>query len=178
MAAKKKAKKKVAKKKSKKKVAKKKVTKKKAVKKKTAAKKRKPQKKTKTNPKGAGAQEIVIDWEVVDAMCKIQCIGEEIASVLNVSYDTLQRACKKEKEVKFADYIEQKRKAGHASLRRKQWSLVDKGNAVMCIWLGKQYLGQKDKSEITGKDGKPVSVGFYLPTNGRETEPESEKEKK
>lgn len=171
MAAKKKAKKKTIRKK----VAKKK-TKKKVVKKKTTAKNRRPNKKTAKNPKGAGAQEIIIDWDIVDTLCKIQCIGEEIASVLNVDYDTLQRACKKEKGIKFAEYIEQKKKAGHASLRRKQWKLVEGGSAVMCIWLGKQYLGQKDKSEITGKDGKPVSVGFYLPSNGRETEPEKEKE--
>ena len=164
MAAKKKAKKKVAKKKSKKKVAKKKVVKKKVTRKKRA------QKKTKTNPKGAGAQEFVIDWDMVDQMCIIQCTGEEIASVLNMDYDTLQNACKREKEVKFSDYIAQKKEGGKASLRRKQWALVESGNATMCIWLGKQYLNQKDKTELTGKDGKPVSVGFYLPSNGREVE--------
>ena len=65
--------------------------------------KKKPQEKTEANPKGAGAQEIVIDWPQVDQMCKIQCTGEEIASVLDISYDTLERACKREKEVKFAD---------------------------------------------------------------------------
>jgi hypothetical protein len=33
------------------------------------------------------------------------CKGEEIASVLDVNYITLERACKREKECAFADYI-------------------------------------------------------------------------
>ena len=128
--------KKTAKKKSKKKVAKKKT-----------ARKKRAQKKTDKNPKGAGAQEIVIEWDKVDKLCKLQCTGEEIASVLDIDYDTLQRACKREKEVKFADYIAQKKEGGKASLRRRQWKLAEDGNATMCIFLGKQYLGQKDKVE-------------------------------
>ena len=26
----------------------------------------------------------------------------------------------------------------------------------MLIWLGKQYLGQADKPQVTGKDGGPI----------------------
>ena len=88
---------------------------------------------------------IEIDWAHVDGMCKIQCIGEEIASVLGISYDTLERACKREKKRSFADYIAEKKLGGHESLRRKQWQLVEEGNATMLIWLGKQYLDQNDK---------------------------------
>lgn len=143
------AKKKIAKKKSKKKVAKKKVVKKKATKKKNG------KKKTAKNPKGAGRSLTEIDWPTVDKLCLIQCTGEEIASVLNVSYDTLERACKREQQTKFADYIAQKKEGGKASLRRQQWKLVEAGNATMCIWLGKQYLGQKDKQEVSGPDGGP-----------------------
>jgi len=161
-------KKKAAKKKSKKKTAKKRVAKK------SPGRKKRAQKKTKVNPKGAGAQQFVIDWDTVDKLCLIQCTGEEIASVLNMDYDTLQTACKREQKIKFSDYIGQKKEGGKASLRRKQWKLVEDGNPTMCIWLGKQYLKQTEKQEITGKDGKPVSVGIYLPSNGREQEePES-----
>ena len=136
---------------------KKKVTKRKAKKKskKKANRKTRPQEKTETNPKGAGAEEIVIDWPVVDTLCKIQCTGEEIASVLDIDYDTLQSACKREKGCKFSDYIGQKKLGGKASLRRSQWKLAKDGNATMLIWLGKNMLDQKDKSEITGPDGGP-----------------------
>lgn len=101
----------------------------------------------------AGRPKIIIDWQKVDAMCRIQCTGEEIADVLGISYDTLERACKREKEVKFADYIAQKRQGGKAALRRMQWKNAEDGNATMQIWLGKNILDQVDKKEIdlTGK---------------------------
>lgn len=111
------------------------------------AKKKIPQKKTKKNPKGAGAQTIVIDWVQVDSMCKIQCTGEEIASVLDIHYDTLEAACKREKKCNFSEYIGQKKLGGKASLRRNQWKLAQDGNATMLIFLGKNMLGQTDKLE-------------------------------
>jgi hypothetical protein len=39
---------------------------------------------------------------------------------------------------------------GRMSLRRKQWKAAEDGNTTMLVWLGKQYLGQSDKSEVTG----------------------------
>jgi hypothetical protein len=88
------------------------------------------------------------DWKTVDNLCKIQCIGEEIASVLEISYDTLERACKREKNVKFADYIKEKSYGGKAALRRSQWkSANEKLNPTMLVWLGKNMLGQTDKNE-------------------------------
>jgi hypothetical protein len=29
-----------------------------------------------------------------------------------------------------------------------QWQNAEKGNSTMLVWLGKQYLNQKDKSEV------------------------------
>jgi hypothetical protein len=70
------------------------------------------------------------------------CTGEEITSVLDVNYSTLERACKREKECAFADHIAQKKLGGKASLRRNQWKLAENVNATMLIWPGKNYLGQ------------------------------------
>jgi hypothetical protein len=131
---------------------------KKKVRKKRAKQKKIPHKKTKKNPQGAGAQKIIIDWEKVDAMGVIQCTGEEMAAVLGISYNTLERACKRDKKIKFEDYIEQKKKGGKASLRRKQWKLAEAGNPTMLIWLGKNMLNQKDKSEISGPNDGPVQT--------------------
>lgn len=49
---------------------------------------------------------------------------------------------------------------GRVSLRRSQWQAAQKGNAALLIWLGKQYLNQKDKSlqEHSGVDGKPIET--------------------
>lgn len=39
-----------------------------------------------------------------------------------------------------------------------QFKNAQAGNVTMQIWLGKQYLGQKDKQEVEqyGKDGGPI----------------------
>ena len=139
------AKKKASKKKAKKKVAKKKVTKKKATKKKA-------RKKTSGT---RGPEPTEVDWKVVSKLCKIQCTGEEIASFLDISYDTLERACKREQKIKLAEYIAQKKLGGKVSLRRAQFTKALSGNPTMLIWAGKQYLGQTDKKEVTGAGGGP-----------------------
>jgi hypothetical protein len=119
-----------------------------AVKKKTSKKKSKK----KIAKKKTGRPLLDVNWDTVNKLCLIQCTGEEIASFINISYDTLERACKREQKVRFADYILQKKEGGKASLRRKQWKLVEDGNPTMCIWLGKQYLGQTDKPNEKSSD--------------------------
>ena len=49
---------------------------------------------------------------------------------------------------------------GKASLRRLQYDSAKKGNVTAQIWLGKQWLNQKDKSEteLSGKDGEPIQI--------------------
>ena len=101
-------------------------------------------------PKGTT---IPIDWPKVDGMCAIQCTGEEIAGVLGIGYDTLQRACKRENDMVFEDYIGQKKSGGRMSLRRKQYSTAMEGNPTMLVWLGKNWLGQTDKIDNTSSDG-------------------------
>lgn len=94
-----------------------------------------------------GRPRIEIDWEAVDALCALQCTQEEIASNLSISVDTLERATRREKKQSFAEYFGTKRRVGFVSLRRKQLELAEAGNVTMLIWLGKQYLGQKDKPD-------------------------------
>lgn len=103
-------------------------------------------------------QRAQIDWAAVDRCCRIQCTGEEIASLLCVNYDTLNAACKRDHGRPISDYIAEKSQDGRRSLRRKQFQLALKGDRVMLIWLGKQYLGQRDKLEETGADGGPKEI--------------------
>lgn len=101
-----------------------------------------------------------IDWDKVDNMCAIQCTGEEIAGVLDIDYDTLQRACKREKGMGFAEHFKQKSGAGKMSLRRKQYSVAMDGNPTMLVWLGKNWVGQSDKVEATIDAGR--ITGFEI----------------
>ena len=89
-----------------------------------------------------------IDYELVEQLGNIQCTQEEIASALNISVRTLQR------DEEFCRIYKNSMDLGRKSLRRMQWAAAQNGNTTMLVWLGKQYLGQKDKQEIeqTTKD--------------------------
>jgi hypothetical protein len=58
---------------------------------------------------------------------------------VGVSVDTLHR------HPEFAEVYKKGTEGGRKSLRRMQFESATKGNVVMQIWLGKQYLGQRDK---------------------------------
>ena len=88
-----------------------------------------------------------IDWEKVEKLCSIHCTGEEIAAILNIDYDTLNAAIKREYKLSFSDYYKKHSSTGKASLRRMQFRAAESGNTTMLVWLGKQYLGQVDKRE-------------------------------
>lgn len=102
-----------------------------------------------------------VDWRKVDQMLHIQCTGEEIASVLDIDYDTLQNHCKKEHKCPFSEYSAIKREGGKASLRRNQWKMSEK-NPAMAIFLGKNLLGQKDKQDVEHTGEVKVKDAFDI----------------
>ena len=94
---------------------------------------------------------IKIEWEQFDKLCAIQCTLVEIAEWFSCSIDTIERAVKREKSMGFAEYYKKKSSKGKISLRRYQWEMAKK-NTTMAIWLGKQYLGQRDDPMILEDD--------------------------
>ena len=89
------------------------------------------------------------EWDSVKYMCVIHCTGEEIAGVLQMDYDTLNRNCKDKFGFSISEYIKRNQSNGKMSLRRAQWKAAESGNVSMLIWLGKQWLGQKEAQEIS-----------------------------
>lgn len=79
-----------------------------------------------------------LDYKTIEGLAQIQCTQDEIANVLNVSVRTLQR------DEKFCHLYKKGIENGKASLRRLQWKSAQSGDRTMLIWLGKQYLNQKD----------------------------------
>lgn len=94
-----------------------------------------------------GPKKIQINWKQVETMASIQCTQEEIASVCGCSLDTLENRCLEDHKIKFSEFFKQKREGGKSSLRRRQWLLAE-NNPAMAIFLGKNYLGQRDKQEV------------------------------
>lgn len=87
-----------------------------------------------------------INRSLFENLCSIQCTKEEICAVLEVSEKTLNSWCNNVYGQNFSLVFHNKREFGKSSLRRKQWKLAEK-NSTMAIWLGKQYLGQRDNFE-------------------------------
>lgn len=84
-----------------------------------------------------------IDKKQFENLCGLQCTLLEICDFFDVEDDTLNSWCKKTYGTTFSEVFKIKRGKGQISLRRTQWKLAEK-NATMAIFLGKQYLGQKD----------------------------------
>lgn len=98
-----------------------------------------------------------INKQQFESLCAIQCTQEEICGVLDICPDTLIDWCRKEYGMTFSKVFKEKRGMGRASLRRMQWKLAGK-NATMGIWLGKQYLEQKDEVKPLGDTSIKIEI--------------------
>ena len=87
-----------------------------------------------------------IDKKTFENLCAIQCTKAECCAVLDVTDKVLEKWCKKIYGASFSEVFATKRNVGKVSLRRNQFRLAEK-NVSMSIFLGKQYLGQKDYVE-------------------------------
>ena len=97
-----------------------------------------------------------IDKKQFENLCGLQCTLLEICDFFDVEDDTLNSWCKKTYGTTFSEVFKLKRGKGQISLRRMQWKLAEK-NTAMAIFLGKQYLGQKDKIEYTDDGMKSIN---------------------
>lgn len=89
------------------------------------------------------------DYKVLEGLCAVMCTQNEIETVMSTSIETIDRLCKEhytDKEgnpMGFSEVYKKYSESGKMSLRRAQFKLAEK-SAVMAIFLGKNYLGQKD----------------------------------
>jgi len=93
------------------------------------------------NPKGRPQKPI--DWEEFQKLCEIQCTQLEMASFFGISPDTLSDRTKDYYQEDYSIIYKRFSEGGKCSLRRTQLKLAQK-NTAMSIWLGKQWLGQKE----------------------------------
>lgn len=86
-----------------------------------------------------------VDREVVWKLATMMCTYAEIADVVGLGESTLKK--------RFGDLIEKGRSVGKKALRRAQFekAISDK-DPRMLIFLGKQYLSQKDNPENKDDD--------------------------
>ena len=113
-------------------------------------------------PKGSGK---VIDKEELRKLCA--GIGgltlEEVGSYFNLDRRTIRRHADKDPEIQ--EIIELGRDQTTLSIRRRQFQLLAMDNSAavtMAIWLGKQYLGQRDNYEIE-VSATPIQIQLMNP---------------
>ena len=75
----------------------------------------------------------------IELLAGVFCTNEEIAAKVGISRSTLER--------NFDAALKRGRQASKASLRAIQWKHAQK-SVPMSIWLGKQYLNQRDRLDL------------------------------
>jgi hypothetical protein len=94
---------------------------------------------------------VKIDWSKVGKLLQAQCSGASIATMLGIHENTLYERCVTDNGMGFVVFAQLKKSEGKELLRAKQFETAMGGDKTMLIWLGKQYLDQKDKSDVTHK---------------------------
>ena len=101
--------------------------------------------------KKVGRPKTNIDKSNFEKLCQMQCTLEEIAGFFDCCDDTINNWCKEVYDDNLSGVYKKKSMAGKISLRRNQFKIAE-NNASMAIFLGKQYLKQRDNIEVEHKD--------------------------
>ena len=118
-----------------------------------------------------GRPRLEIDMVEVEKLCAMQCPRHEIAAWFLCSIESIDKriadkATYYEVEdsdspgqkirLTFAEVMGRGYARGKISMRRQQIKMLNEGNGTMGVWLGKQYLGQKDVVIHANPDGTPI----------------------
>jgi len=140
-----------------------------AVRKRERGKKQSPVKSAKPKRDGGRPPKLQPDETTlgfVEGLAKIGATHTEAAVVLGVTRETFDRFICKHKKAEEA--FENGRGLAKISLRRAQFRSAMGGNAAMLIWLGKQFLGQKDTHMSRDHTRKETEYKLELVTPGDE----------
>ncbi len=111
---------------------------------------------------GAGRKPVDIDLTNLEKLCALHCTDDELGAYYGVSARTIRKRRKDDPEFAAAESVG--RAKGKISVRRRQMQLAEAGNPTMLIWLGKQWLGQREVTpvELTGVNGQPVQIALEV----------------
>ena len=87
---------------------------------------------------------LTIDEKVVEGMASVGATDVEISDFVGCSESTIRS--------RFRGILTKARSGMRTRLRQAQFKLAIGGNATMLIWLGKQMLNQKDRTDLTSDD--------------------------
>lgn len=122
--------------------------------------------KRKPKPKRKGPPRTKLPLDQVEKLAGIGCTDADIAYVCGVSPKTVQR--RRKDDAAFLSAIEKGQAIGRTNLRTAQFKNALNGNATMQIWLGKQLLGQTDKTDLLSA-GRPIRK-VTIAINGKDND--------
>lgn len=107
-----------------------------------------------------GAPRKDIDWISFDGYCGLDASLEYCAEVqvkkwgqevnkktITAARKLISRRIKERFGCNFATYKDQRKEPRRLTLRQKMWSMVEKDNVTIMIWLSKQELGMREPYE-------------------------------
>jgi len=101
-----------------------------------------------------------IDWSMVDKLLQAHTPGTEISASFDMHPNTFYDRVEKEFGCGFTEYCAQKRKKGKNNLRLSQLKNALEGNTSIQIWLGKNWLGQKDEPRENKEMDAPLATAL------------------
>ena len=100
-----------------------------------------------------------IDWDKVYKLMALHCTQEEIAGMMDIDIATLDYRIKHELDTTYTELFSKKSAEGKMSVRRRQYVAAMEGNPTMLVWIGKQWLKQVDKQEIS--TNQPINIQIH-----------------
>ncbi len=105
-----------------------------------------------------------IDFDELQKLCNMHCTQDEICDFFDVDDKTLTARLTEAGYDGFSDFYKKHLGVGKISIRRMQWASAKKGSVAMQVWLGKQYLGQREKIENSENQEVPqINVRIVNP---------------
>lgn len=93
-------------------------------------------------------------WQQLDEMI-LWATQAYCCEKLGINTDTITKKIKEKHGLSFSEYRHKRQEEIRVTLQRRQYEVAMSGNVTMLIWLGKQWLGQSEKTEhIVGKDSQ------------------------
>jgi len=117
-----------------------------------------------------GRKRAELDYNIIDTALYYGATMNQVMFLLekkDMKYTrkTIERCIKRDKGMTFSEYREYCHGGSRLKLAQKQFEVAMSGNATLLIWLGKQWLGQKDKLEQSVDEGtqKIFTLNYSLP---------------
>lgn len=120
-----------------------------------------------------GRKKIEIDPKEVEKAAAEGLVEYQIAEALGICQDTFTK--RKQEEPEIAEALKRGKRSARGRIENTAFKCAQKAETdhryqtSLIFWL-KAQAGWKERShiEVTGADGGPLAVHFYLPDNGRE----------